>query len=503
VDLRHAYRDWFGKRLAYLLPCQAAAVLALVWLLRRASGALPILAPCLTIAAVLGAIIGYLLVETIRAELARGGAGLQEARALRRHLRSCESFTVVSLLLLAALLGVPGLLREDKPLENKWSSEGVTYLARRPSLPPVNVPTDLPPLAPSELASAVAAREPERPAAAPLALAPFAPALFAPAPFAPAPFAPAPFAPAPLAPAPLPPAPAAPRAEGEPAVQAELARGPSLPRYSARDFELPLEVKIPYVPRQAAPAEAARGQDQEPAPFRPDPDDFRPRWPDDRFAWGLIVRPMPDERDPEGWPDPELRLQGFLLLGGDKDRIPGIEIALDLPFGKNDSIEAIWMAARLPAPEGRDVRNAPNWDHVTLAYVRRLTGYTSHAPFDLAVGIGVTTDFFGPVQGIPDAGTGPKFAPYVGLDASFWQYEVVGLLLHVGESIPATVAGSSMGATDFRAEIRWDLSRRVSVRGGYRVLLLKYKPDELVAGPPESPLTAKLSGPAISLDVRF
>ena len=39
------------------------------------------------------------------------------------------------------------------------------------------------------------------------------------------------------------------------------------------------------------------------------------------------------------------------------------------------------------------------------------------------------------------------------------------------------------GVTDFSAQIRWDLTERISVHGGYRVLLLHYKLDASPAPP--------------------
>jgi hypothetical protein len=301
-----------------------------------------------------------------------------------------------------------------------------------------------------------------------------------------------------------PPVPAAPAERAQPAIQPAIVLEPSHLEYSEKDLFDPQKVELPYIPSHPTLVEAPPIQENAPLPYRPSWDDLAEHFPrEDRFLFGLLVRPLPDERDLEGWPDPELRIQGFLLLGGDRGRIPGFETSLDLPFGRNDSVEATWMAARMPVAAGEDLHNTPNWDHLTLAYVRRLTGYTSHATFDLAVAVGVNTDFFKQVEGVPDAATGPKFAPYLALDASFWQYEVVGLILHVGESIPTTLFGSAMGVTDFRAEIRWDLSTRVSVRAGYQVLVLKYKSDEIARLPGTELLKGTLSGPAIALDFRF
>jgi hypothetical protein len=463
VNLRQARAGWFWKRLALLLPSLLVAFLVLGSLLRRENAASSILLPALASAALLSAFLAYLVFQTVRAGRAQGRDGLQESRALRRHLRACDVPAIASGLVLALLGALPELLRLEE-------GEGAP-------LPPFHRPssvrrTDVPvgrEVAPPVPSSPPAAEAVER---------------------------------RPVPAVPLPP-PAAPAARGEPELRPAIVLEPSHLEYSEKDFEVTLDIEVPYIPKRPALAEAPLLQENGPIPSRPTLEDFREQLRGDQVRWGLLARPLPDEWDPEGWPDPEVRLQGFFLIGGDRNRVPGLEVALDLPFGREDSIEVALMAARMPVPEGADVHESANWRHLTLAYVRRLSGYTSHATFDLAAGVGVNADFFHSVQGIPDSGSGPKFAPCVFVDVSFWQYEVVGLLLHVGQSVPVTLVGSSLGATDFRAELRWDLSRRISVRAGYKVLLLRYKTDEVALIPGTELLKGTLAGPAVSLDVRF
>jgi hypothetical protein len=179
-------------------------------------------------------------------------------------------------------------------------------------------------------------------------------------------------------------------------------------------------------------------------------------------------------------------------------------LSLEVPLSPHDLLQASWMAADLPQVQDVDRRLSADWHHTTLAYVRRVQGYTTHATFDLSVSVGASVDFFGDVSGIPDPGGTPKFAPYAGLDMGFWQQTAaVGLLLHLGESFPWTVVGSSLGMTDFSAQIRWDLTDRISVHAGYRVVLLHYKLDGPSAPPGTDVLRESLSGPLLGVDVRF
>jgi hypothetical protein len=94
-------------------------------------------------------------------------------------------------------------------------------------------------------------------------------------------------------------------------------------------------------------------------------------------------------------------------------------------------------------------------------------------------------------------------APYAAVDLAFWQREPIGLLLHFSNAFPVTVVGSSLGMTDMSAQIRWDLSERVSLHGGYRIVLLRYKYDGTSPAPGDDPLHEALSGPILGLDLRF
>jgi hypothetical protein len=217
----------------------------------------------------------------------------------------------------------------------------------------------------------------------------------------------------------------------------------------------------------------------------------------------MTYRPLPDERDTESWPFPEGRVEGFLLMGSDGNHVPGITLLLDLPLGRKDSLVVSWTGARLPEQEGREPSVKPDWEHVSLGYFRRVSGYTRQATFDLGVSLGVSADFFHDVEGVADSGGSPKFAPYAAIDLAFWQREPIGLLLHFAEAFPVTPLGSSLGMTDMSAQIRWDLSEHVSLHGGYRILLLRYKFDGTPPTPGSDPLHEGLSGPILGLDIRF
>jgi hypothetical protein len=262
-----------------------------------------------------------------------------------------------------------------------------------------------------------------------------------------------------------------------------------------------LAKEIPKTPRQEPP-DVAPGEEGA-AALRVDRE-LTPGWPSNQgWVLGMIYRPLPDEQDAESWPFPEARVEGFLLLGSGGTRVPGVTLLLDLPLGRKDSMLVSWTGARLPEQEGREPSNKPDWNHVSLGYFRQVAGYTRQATFDLGVSLGVSADFFHLTQGVADSGGSPKAAPYAAIDAAFWQQEPIGLLFHFSQSFPVTVFGSSLGMTDMSAQVRWDLSERVSLHGGYRILLLRYKFDGTTPEPGSDPLHEALSGPILGLDIRF
>ena len=479
ADIARAYRAWMWRRLAILLPAGAAALASGIWFASARPIALAIRIPCLSIAGIFAVLQGYLLLRTVGVVQSRSILPLQVSRTRRREMRPAGLVSVFSILVLAGLLEVaslppgspppldPGLVARRKSRERTEPEAEVREDATIPPSAPV----------PEEASAQAENKIPEPPA-------PTAPPRPPETPVTPPPVADA-----------RPP-------DGKPEIRPELVLEPT--HLTFEELETAPAKMAPVQDPPAAPvAREFPGYDDETSPFRVDRDRFS-EFPGRSPWWlGLQSRPLPDEGDRESWLRPEGRVEGFLLLGGG-DRVPGLTLAMDLPFGRYDFLAISWSTADLPRSSDADHGLSADWHHATLAYVRHLAGYTSHASTDVAVSLGVSMDLFGAVQGIPDPGGTPKFSPYLGLDLGFWQKEPVGLLIHVGESIPATFFGSSLGMTDFSVQIRWDLTERISIHGGYRVLWLHYKPDDLAAAASTTdPLHDNLSGPMVGVDVRF
>jgi len=154
VNILRAYRGWMWRRLAFLLPSQAAALLVNVWLALQTPSPLPIRILCLSIAMILTGVIFYLVFQTLRSSRFRQRPPLQEARALRRHLKPCGPLAFTSLLLLGALMLVPNLFQE------RPSPRTLASAPRRSAGLPAPWPVTAPD--PSDLQETVPPAEPAR-----------------------------------------------------------------------------------------------------------------------------------------------------------------------------------------------------------------------------------------------------------------------------------------------------------------------------------------------------
>ncbi|HVR84429.1 MAG TPA: hypothetical protein VMU54_08970 [Planctomycetota bacterium] len=539
MDLKRAYRRWRWKRLAFLLPSVGAGIGVNLWLglFLACPPSLRILG--LSLAAIVTALLGYLTLLTFACSGSSRKTALQHARALRQHLNCWRPLCAFSLLCLIALVSLPAFFLPTSSSHPALPSAVVLHRISAPAplaVPapeqPSNLPgpvADAPPAVLPESAPRVRSEVPDPKLAGSVPkelVAPAGPLVPAPA-STPEP-APTPETPTALvkSPAPVPPpvwvSPPAPVAMPDPAVPPVPAvlpfqvppQKPDLrPELPGEPSHLVLDDREPFrsdridVPRSFRSDEPG-SRDNDPyegglSAFRVDRELFA-QWPlSGGFFLGLSARPLPDENDSESWLFPEGRVDGFVLMGNSGGHVPGIMLTLDIPVGRDDSILLSWTGALLPEPPGVEASLRPNWNHVTLAYTRRLAGYTRQATFDLSVSVGACADFFRAAEGIADPGMDPKFAPYVGIDLAFWQHEPVGFIVHVGEALPIAVVGSSLGMTDMSAEIRWDLSQRVSIHGGYRILLLKYKYDDVSRSPGAVALNDSLSGPILGVDIRF
>ncbi len=482
------------KRLAFLIPSLGAAFGITAWLALHRPCPLSIRIPCLVVSMLLTGLVGTLLLLTLECSRVVRRKPLQETRALRRQLRPWGLLLGLSLMLLAVLVRVPELFLMP---------------VRPPRTSPLALRTTPPgPLAPEEGHHATTRSAKEEPVVPQKGVLPSLPGEGTPVASAAARRAGEAL-------------PAAPRelsqAQGKPELRPELDLEPSHLVLDVKEPRWSGQVEIPFLrndpdrklskdlmktPEPQTPTQGVPGEEGAP-PLRLDRD-LSAVWPGtNSFFLGLTSRPLPDENDLETWLSPEARVDGFLLLDPSGDHIPGLTLTVDLPVGKNDSVLFSLTGALLPEQEEVEGGWKPNWNHLTLAYTRRVAGFTSQATFDLAASVGLCADFLHGVEGVADPSGAPKFAPYAAIELAFWRREPIGLLIHLSDSLPVTLLGSSLGVAELSAEIRWDVAKAISFHGGYRMVLLRYNSDTDSQVPESGPLRLGLSGPILGLDFRF
>ncbi len=444
VNFARAYRRWLWKRLAFLLPSLFATSGVTLWLVLAVHTVPWIRVPCVATGTILVALLATNAAQSIACSNRHRRAGV-----MRRQLGPCRALALASTALAAVLLVLPALFREPP------GPTALVSLPRRAPPPPVIPPAIAPRPIPEEILP---------PAETAAAAAPVPPT-----------------------------APATPRERSIVALE------PAKMELTEREFLIPRE---PFVPVQEEADPRATPEDARRTPFRPDPRLLTE--PGGRSP-AEFTRAHPDEAWTDEWPGPEVRMDACLLMGHDDGRSPAITLAFDLPLEQDSSLEIGWTAAVLPVrePNGLDRGDAPNWHHVTLAYERRLSGYTRHAPFDLAVGAGLSMDL---VEALGTTVTDDRrghLAPWVSIDAALWQEGMIGLLLHAGQAVPVSVHGSSVAVTDLSATVRVDVSQRLSLHAGYRFIYIRLREDSNFAGLASKSLDDSLAGPMLGIDLRF
>ena len=451
VDRLRAYRRWRIRRLALLLPVFLAALCTQLWLAAGSSAPAWLRLVSLGTSGLIVALIGYFVAQTVHCSRLHARGNRAGARFLREQLAPSGRAALAAAALLAILNLIPYLIPSDptrtppRPSGRRfhlWSEPAPTTAAA------LTEPESLPPMGPPE----------------------------------------------------VPPPPSS-----RPSLQPILE---SLPLQLAVE-EMGSDREVPAVlaflsSLQREPEKPAGGESEDELPkYRPDVKDGFQLILEHEAPFEFARLGVPDERTPEEWLLPELRLEISFLNGPSR----GAEylLHLDIPVSRNESFRADIAVGKLPGHEYMEESASESWERVTLAYAHRLAGYTRHSPFDLAVSIGISVDRYklqgeeGPVD------PGARLSPYIAVDAAIWQQGAAGLLLHAGYSIPVNATGASSGILDLSATLRIDLTENVSVHAGYRYLVVRLRDYEEAdfGSVSRGGLSDSFSGPIIGLDIRF
>jgi hypothetical protein len=451
VDRLRAYRRWRSRKLGLLLPVFAAALATQLWLVAGSSAPAWLRVVSTGTSALVLALIGYFLAQTVLCSRLHARGNRTGARVLREHLAPSGRAALAAASLLAILNTIPYLIPADpgKPVPP-------TSAGRRFTFPMPGTRASALPAIESESLPLTALAESDGPDISLPQVRPIA--------------------------------------EGLP-LHLSIEDAGAAPA-------IPLGLGVPGdLPKQSR---AARDDDGEGYPrFRPEvPDGFQLVL-EEKVEWTIDRLGLPGEGNSEDWVPPELRLEVTFLNG--RDHGPEFSFHVDVPVGPRESIRTSIAVAKLPGGEFLEESASQSWQRVTIAYAYRLAGYTRHSPFDLSVSVGISADRYRLEGSDGVMGDGARLSPYVAVEAALWQQGTAGLILHAGYAMPVNITGGSSGVLDLAATVRIDLSETVSLHAGYRYLLLRLRDFEnaLIGSRSSSSLSEEFSGPILGIDIRF
>lgn len=269
------------------------------------------------------------------------------------------------------------------------------------------------------------------------------------------------------------------------------------PPLEVREPEPPPPEEVPAPVPARAPAPVVEDGDENDV-FRLLREDLRR--PEPRITFDRLGVPD-DERPLEGRPL-SIELEALVLWEDDGPTGSGLALRVDLPIdgGPILRLSALYVGDA-GSPDLADGTPDFALSHSSLDVVLRILGGTRHATMDLRVGVGLAVD----AADADGLDSGARLSPHVSLDLALWQAERVGFEFRVGQTIPISLSGGATALTDASAALRIDLSESVSLRAGWRFLVVHLRDYEgtLATGGVLSELDRDFSGPFIGLELRF
>lgn len=445
VDVLRAYRRWMLRRLAYLIPAFALAVGVNLWLAIGVEYERWLQVICLVLSGLSLGAIGWLVFETVACGVLHARHERMAARALRGLLAPSWRIAGACAFMFGVLVCAPFLVR----------------------LPPEPAPRD--PLA----------RRPQ-PEAPPMFFTQVLPAEDAPPPLA------APDAPPP-APSPPPPA---------PEIRPVLADVPPRLELEERELDAPVALAPFLQPPQDPPRPAEPDSlDVETLVFRPDPE------PEKSFDPRPVNRPGLRDEDVDELPAPTLRVDLFLVSMEDFGRGAGTNLEGDVAVSRDGSIRLGYLGVAFGSGEIDEIESNWTWHRMTLGYTHRLMGFTRRAGFDLAVTVGASVEHVR-ADGVDGEA---RVSPYGAVDVGIWEGGPFGFVLRAAHALPFNATGVSSSVSELSATLRLDLSERLSIFAGYRMLWVELKeyPGGLTPRHGEIEFESSLAGPLLGVELRF
>ncbi len=444
VDVRRAYRRWFWRRMSWLCPGLAAALVVFVRLALDDTLDLWLRLPALAISG--GVTLLFVGLTILPGLVLAAGRRCESRRAqlLRREFRSYPTLALLSLSLAFMLLAVPLLFGPAEPIVAPVPRTAAGPRSHHPAAP---VP------------------DPVRAEPEPVARIPEAPV------------------------APVPPPPA-------PPVEDPVAAAPA-------QEPLPLPDKAPSpapAPTPPASVELPSGQELFTLRFRPDGDDWSLLSPSGPKLKGLDRGGLPDERNPEDQPLPRLTLD-LTIVPQSRGWYGAIyEAGIDVPAWQDGSIRGEYFIGSFSDEAGEvELEASMAWHRATVEVEQRLAGYTRHATFDFAVRAGLSVDRIASHDSGIAVDASPRVSPRIAVEVAIWEQDGLGLVTQASHTFAVRINGAASSVTDLKIQLHIDLSEHTTFELGYRYVALRA--HDRGAGLDE--LEHSFSGPVAGLSVTF
>jgi len=462
VDGRRAVRCWFLRRMSWLLPGLTASIVVFARLATDHSLQFWLRLPAMAIAGAVTLLFMGLVLMPVLVFRSWNRGNRRRAQSLRREFQSYPTVALLSLSLALILLSIPVLFAPGPPVPAPHQRTLAGPRSHRVPVPVVPDPgPEAPAVAPVEV-------EPPKPESSFAKASEDKPSLT--------------------------------RASEEKSLTVEPAP-PSAPASSVQEF--PTELSRPPVP--AAPAaELPSGQELFTLRFRPEFEDLSSS--SAALRKGLDRGGLPEGSDPEDWQLPEIQVDITIIPNsrGWYGAIYGTVI--DVPVSRNTSVRASYMLADLNDQEGDvdvELEASVAWNRATIEIEQRLAGYTRKSTFDLAIRAGFSVDRLDTNEARISVSSAARPAPWLGLEVAVWEQEGVGVVAQVGHSFAVRINEIASSVTDFRIELKIDLTEKVSLQIGWRYLALRIHDKGSRSGVPFDELERSSSGPVAALGIRF
>lgn len=211
---------------------------------------------------------------------------------------------------------------------------------------------------------------------------------------------------------------------------------------------------------------------------------------------------VPEDRRPLQGRPIAARLDAWVAWEDDDPAGAGFAMSLDVPVEDGPMLSISTLYAGL-SDEPELAESAPEFalTHAAIEAVFRLAGGTRTATLDVRLRLGLAVDAV-EVDGLSSSA---RVSPHLALDVAIWQSSRAGFVLHAGQTIPVNLTGGSAAVTEISAEVRIDLSERISFRAGWRYVLVHARdygePAETHGVLAE--VDREISGPFAGIEVRF